>query len=151
MRSSIDDSLTVIPMQTATPAAPYPKSRIWAGRIMSGLVVFFLTADSIMKLMHASFVLKEMERLGLPVNLTVPIGIILLTCTILYAVPRTSVLGAILLTGYFGGAVLTHLRAGDPLLSHALFPIYMGVVLWGGLFARDKRLRALIPWRTSLP
>ncbi len=138
-------------MQTASPAAPDPKSRIWAGRIMSGLVVFFLTADSIMKLMRASFVLKESERLGLPLNLTVPIGIILLICTILYAVPRTSVLGAILLTGYLGGAVLTLLRAGDPVFSHVLFPIYMGVVLWGGLFARDRRLRALIPWRRYLP
>jgi hypothetical protein len=81
-------------------------------------------------------------------SLAVVLGTILLICTAIYAIPRTSVLGAILLTGYLGGAVATHLRVGDPLFSHALFPVYVGVLIWGGLFLREDRLRALIPLRS---
>ena len=84
-------------------------------------------------------------KLGYPETVIVPLGIILLTCTILYVIPRTSVLGAILLTGYLGGAVATHVRVGDPLFTHVLFPVYLGVLIWGGLYLRDDRLPALIP------
>jgi hypothetical protein len=90
-------------------------------------------------------VIHTFEQLGLPVALSVPLGVILLSSTLLYAIPRTSILGAILLTGYLGGAVLTHVRVGDPLFSHALFPVYLGMLMWFALYLRDARLRALIP------
>ena len=88
-----------------------------------------------------------MPLLGWPVSLAIPLGILLLSCLALYAIPRTAVLGAILLTGYLGGAVATHVRVADPLFSHVLFPVYVGAMLWGGLYLRDARLRALIPFR----
>ena len=87
------------------------------------------------------------EQLGWPATSIVPLGIVLLVCTALYAVPPTSVLGAILLTGYLGGTVATHARIGSPLFSSLLFGVYLGVMLWGGLYLRDDRLRALIPFR----
>jgi hypothetical protein len=87
-------------------------------------------------------------KVGVPPSLSVAIGAILLVCTSLYAIPRTSVLGAILLTGYLGGAVLTNMRVGNPLFSHTLSPVYFGVVLWLGLYLRDKQLRQLIPLRS---
>ena len=135
-------------MQTVTERSPASKTKVWVGRVMSGLVVLFLVVDSVMKFVKPAPVVEVSEHLGLPLSLIVPIGIILLACTTLYAVPRTSILGAILLTGYLGGAVLTHLRAGDPLFSHVLFPTYMGVLLWGGLYLREGRLRALLPLKS---
>ena len=120
------------------------KTKMWVGRVASGLVVAFLVMDATMKLMRVQMVLDTMRQLGYP-DVAVPLGIVLLGSTLLYAVPRTSVLGAILLTGYLGGAVNTHLRVGDPLFSHVLFPVYMGVLLWGGLYLRDSRIRELIP------
>ena len=113
------------------------------GRVMSGIAVAFLTIDSVLKLMRLPVVLEASAKLGLPAELAVPIGVILLASTVLYTIPRTAVLGAVLLTGYLGGAVLTHLRVGDPLFSHVLFPTYMGALLWGGLWLRDGRVRAL--------
>jgi hypothetical protein len=92
---------------------------------------------------------EAMAHLGWSLSLLPVLGIVLLVCTALYVIPITSVLGAILLTGYLGGAVATHLRGGDPLFSHVLFPTYLGVLLWGGLYLREPRLRALIPLRTS--
>jgi ABC-type transport system involved in cytochrome c biogenesis permease component len=87
-------------------------------------------------------------KLGYSETVIVPLGIVLLTCTILYVIPRTSGLGAILLTGYLGGAVATHVRIGDPLFTHVLFPVYLGVLIWGGLYLRDNRVRSLIPLRS---
>jgi DoxX-like protein len=110
--------------------------------------VLFLVFDSVMKFVKPAVVVEASAHLGLPDSLIVYIGITLLACTALYAIPRTSVLGAILLTGYLGGAVLTHARVGDPLFSHVLFPTYVGVLLWAGLFLREDRLRALIPLRS---
>ena len=104
----------------------------------------FLLMDSVMKLMKPAFVVQATVELGYPESVIVGLGIVLLTCTVLYLIPRTAVLGAILLTGYLGGAVATHVRIGDPLFSHTLFPIYVAVLLWGGLVLRDRRLRALI-------
>jgi hypothetical protein len=122
---------------------------LWAGRIMSGLVVLFLLMDAAMKLVKARTVLDSMPTLGWPVSSAVPLGMILLSCTILYLIPQTSVLGAILLTGYFGGAIATQWRAGNPLFGYILFPTYLGILMWGGLYVRDARLRALIPFRSN--
>jgi hypothetical protein len=135
-------------MQSGTQAAPVSKKRLWAGRIISALVVLFLVFDSVIKFIKPAPVVEACAKLGLPMNLVVGIGIVLLICTTLYAIPRTSILGAILLTGYLGGAVVTHLRVGDPLFSHVLFPTYFGMLLWLGLYLREDRLRALLPLRS---
>jgi hypothetical protein len=118
---------------------------IWAGRVMSGLVIFFLLLDGAMKLVPLDVVIKASEPLGIPGSLARTLGVLTIVCTLLYAFPRTAVLGAILLTGYLGGAVATHLRVGDPLFTHVLFGVYLGLLAWGGLYLRDSRLRALIP------
>ena len=120
---------------------------LWAGRIISSLVVLFLLFDSAIKLMKLPPAVEGTILLGYPESLVFGIGIVELVCILVYVIPRTSVLGAILLTGYLGGAVATNLRVGNPLFSHVLFPIYVGVLVWGGLFLRDHRLRALIPLR----
>jgi hypothetical protein len=122
---------------------------IWIGRTLSGLVILFLVADSAMKLVPLPIVPETMGQLGYPtsVELARGLGIITLLCTALYAFPRTAVLGAILLTGYMGGAMATHLRVGSPPFSHTLFGLYLCLMIWGGLYLRDERLRALIPLR----
>ena len=135
-------------LHSATQRAPIPKGRLWTGRIMSALPALFLVMDGVMKLMKPEFVVKATVQLGYPESVIVLLGIVVLVCVILYVIPRTTVLGAILLTGYLGGAVATHVRAGDPLFSHALFPVYFGILLWGGLYLREERLRALIPLRS---
>jgi hypothetical protein len=127
--------------------APVSKGRLWAGRVISALPALFLLMDAIMKLMKPAFVVQATVQLGYPESAIIGLGIVLLACTVLYLIPRTAVLGAILLTGYLGGAVATHVRIGSPLLSHTLFPVYIAVLVWGGLFLRDERLRALIPLR----
>src|SRR2546427_6285361 len=114
---------------------------LWAGRVLSGLPSLFLVVDGIAKLVKPAPVVEGTVKLGYPESVIIPLGIVLLTCTILYVIPRTSVLGAILLTGYLGGAVATHVRVGDPLFTHILFPVYLGVLIWTGLFLRDDALR----------
>jgi hypothetical protein len=116
-----------------------------AGRVVSALVVLMLLADSFAKIMKATPVLTAQAELGFPDPLTVSIGFVLFVCTCVYAIPRTGILGAILLTGYLGGAVAVKLRIGDSLFGQVLFPVYIGVMVWGGLFLREGRLRALIP------
>jgi DoxX-like family len=118
--------------------------KIWAGRIMSGLAVLFLLLDSVMKLLKLPVVVAGSIQLGYPESAVRGIGIVLLLCVVLYVIPRTAILGAILLTGYLGGAVATHVRVGSPLFSHILFPLYVAVLLWGGLFLRDVRVRAVL-------
>lgn len=135
-------------MPSDSQTAPVSKKGLWAGRILSGLVVLFLIPDGIIKFMKPAPVVDAFAHLGLPLSISVALGIILLLSTVLYAIPATSVLGAILLTGYLGGAVATHLRVGDPLFSHVLFPTYLGAVIWLGLYLREERLRALIPLRS---
>jgi hypothetical protein len=130
-------------------AAPVSKAMLWAGRIMTALPVLFLLMDGIMKLMKPQPVVKATVELGYPEGVIMGLGIVLLVCVILYVVPRTAVLGAILLTGYLGGAIATHVRVGNPLFSHVLFPVYLGVLIWGGLFLRDRRLRDFIPLRRN--
>lgn len=119
----------------------------WGGRILTGIPVAFLIVDGVMKLANVKAVADAMPLLGWPAGLAAPLGILLLSCVALYVIPQTAVLGAILLTGYLGGAVATHVRIGDPLFSHVLFPTYIGAMIWGGLFLRDARVRALIPFR----
>ena len=122
---------------------------LWAGRVLSALPAAFLVLDAGMKLVKPKFVVDATVAMRFSEGVIVPLGIILMTSTILYLVPRTAVLGAILLTGYLGGAVATHVRDGAPMLSHTLFPTYLGVMLWLGLYLRDARLRALIPLRQA--
>jgi sorbitol-specific phosphotransferase system component IIC len=126
--------------------AQISKSRLWVARIMSGLIVLFLLVDAVMKFIKPPAVVTATVGLGYPENTIVPIGLILLVCTVLYIIPRTSVLGAVLLTGYLGGAVATHLRVGAGLFP-ILFPVIMGLFVWGGLYLRDQRLSKLIPLR----
>jgi len=135
-------------MQSSIQTAPVSRKRLWAGRILSALPTLFLLFDGVAKLVKPAPVVEGTLKLGYPETVIVPLGIVLLTCTILYVIPRTSGLGAILLTGYLGGAVATHVRVGDPLFTHLLFPVYLGVLIWGGLYLRDNRLRALIPLRS---
>ncbi|MGH9684790.1 MAG: DoxX family protein [Candidatus Acidiferrales bacterium] len=125
---------------------PASKSMLWTGRVISVLVVLFLLFDGVTKVLKVPAVLKAAAQLGFSAREIVGVGIVLLICTILYAIPRTAILGAILLTGYLGGATVTNLRAGYPTFE-MLAPVIFGIVLWGGLFLRDRRLRTLIPVR----
>jgi hypothetical protein len=139
-----------IPMQTAirTDAHETPSAKaLWAGRIMSGLAMLFMLMDSVGKLVQPEQVVKGTTDLGYPASVILGIGIVELVCTLLYIVPRTAVLGAILLTGYLGGAIATHVRVGNPVFSHMLFPTYIAALFWGGLLLRDARLRAFLPFR----
>ena len=126
---------------------PISTTALWTGRVLSGLVILFLLFDGAIKLIPLDIVIETSRQLGIPTNLAVTLGVLTLLGTLLYAYPRTSVLGAILLTGYFGGAIYVHVRAGSPLFSHTLFGVYLGILLWGGLYLRDERLRLIFPWR----
>jgi hypothetical protein len=138
----------VMPSETLTAVGAVSARKPWAGHVLSGLPILFLLFDGVIKLMRIDPVLESFAQLGYPVSLALGIGIVELVCVAVYVIPRTSVLGAVLLTGYLGGAVATHLRMGGPLLSHTLFPVYVGVLVWGGLFLREDRLRALLPLRS---
>jgi DoxX-like family len=127
----------------ATETDPVSTTRLWAGRIISTLLVLFLLFDGVGKLMKLPPVVEGTARHGYPESLIIPLGITELACTIVYAVPRASFIGAILVTAYLGGATATHVRIGDPFF----FPIGFGVLIWGALFLRDHRLRALLPLR----
>ena len=135
-----------------TQVGPFPNRdyRSWIAWVISGLAIAFLLMDATMKLLALPVVLEASAPLGFPgADMARDLGILLLICTVLYAVPRTAVFGAILLTGYLGGAVATHVRVESPLFTHTLFGVYIGVMLWGGLYLRDIRLRALFPLRVS--
>jgi hypothetical protein len=134
-------------MHSATYAAPIWRARLSAGHFVSAIPVLFLLFDSAIKFTAIDPVVESFGQLGYPVSLALGIGAVELACLVLYVIPRTSVLGAILLTGYLGGAVATHVRVGSPLLTHSLFPIYVAALVWGGLFLRESRLRALVPLR----
>ena len=135
-------------MNAEAATAPVSKAALWGGRVLSALPALFLLADSVGKLLKPAPVVEGTVKLGYSESVIVPLGVVLLVCTALYLIPRTAVLGAILLTGFLGGAVATHTRVGDPLFTHILFPVYFGVMLWGGLYLREPRLRALIPLRS---
>jgi hypothetical protein len=121
------------------------------GLAMSGLVIAFMIMDGGMKLPPLDITVTTTAALGYPASpgLVRGIGLLGLGCTVLYALPRTAVLGAVLLTAYMGGAVATHARVGSPLFSHVLFGVYLGALLWGGLYLRDPRVRTLLPWRVA--
>jgi hypothetical protein len=119
------------------------KGRLWTARIMSGLVILFMLFDSILKLMKPAPVVEGTVTLGYAEHHILVLGILGLLSTILYAVPRTSFLGALLLTGYYGGVVATHIRVDSPLFTHILFPVYLAVLTWGGIYLRDEKVRKL--------
>ncbi len=135
-------------MASMDQTASESRKMIWTGRVLTGLVALFLLFDGITKVMKVPPLLKASAELGFPVAQIVFIGALLILCTILYLIPATSILGAILLTGYLGGATVTNLRVGHPLFE-TLFPVIFGVLTWGGIFFRDERLRSLIPLRTN--
>ncbi|MBV9559937.1 MAG: DoxX family protein [Bradyrhizobium sp.] len=138
-----------MPEHSGTTASQSATSSRWAGWILSGLVIAFCLMDGVMKLFHPQFVIDATSDIGWPADpaTLTALGVILLVSTALYALPRTAVLGAVLLTGYLGGAVASHVRHADPLFTHDLFGVYLGVLVWGGLWFRDTRLRALMPLR----
>jgi len=131
-------------MQSDTQTAPVSKKMLWAGYIISVLPILLLLFSGVMKLVKPGSVVEGFVRLGYPESLALGIGVVELACAVVYVIPQTSVLGAILLTGYLGGATATHVRIGEPFFM----PIVLGVMIWGGLFLRDARLRALLPLRS---
>jgi hypothetical protein len=133
-------------MQAEAHTAPVSKITVWTGRILSAIPSLFLLLDGVMKLVKPAPVVEATVGLGYSEGVILPLGVVLLVCTVVYIIPRTSILGAILLTGYLGGAVATHVRVGTDLFP-VFFPVMIGVLLWGGLALRDARLRALIPLR----
>ncbi len=130
-----------------TPAALSPPMwRLWAGRVLSGLPVLLLVASAAMKLSHSPMVVETfVGKLGYPASVLPALAVLELFCTVVYAVPRTALLGAVLLTGYLGGAVATHVRVGEPFVV----PLLLGVLPWAGLYLRDQRVRALLPLRKA--
>ena len=125
---------------------PVSKGMVWTGRIMSAIPVLLTLLGAVMKLFQVPAAMEGMARAGFSASFVVPIGILELICVVVYLIPRTSVLGAILLTGLLGGATVTTLRIGDPTYP---MPVILGMMAWGGLYLRDRRLRALIPLRKN--
>jgi hypothetical protein len=121
----------------------------WSGRVLSGLAIVFLLFDGAIKLVPWPVVTETMDRMGYgsSESLARTLGVITIACTVLYSIPPTSIVGAILLTGYLGGAMASHVRIGSPLFTHTLFGLYLGLMVWGGLWLRDGSLRDLAPWR----
>lgn len=139
--------MTTIAETAASPEISKPAQ--WTGRVLSGLVIVFLLFDGAIKLVPWPVVTETMDRMGYgsSESLARTLGVITIACTVLYAIPPTSILGAILLTGYLGGAMASHVRIGSPLFSHTLFGLYLGLMVWGGLWLRDRSLRDLMPWQ----
>ena len=121
-------------------------TRTWTGRILTGLVTLFLLLDGGVKVLNPAMAAAAAPQIGYAESLILPIGLIELACLAVYLIPQTAALGAVLLTGFLGGAVATHFRVNDPLLGYTLFPLYVAAILWGGLFLRDARLRVLVPF-----
>lgn len=134
-------------MTAISRAAPVSRNTLRAGRIVTAIPILFLVFDGATKVMRTRAVLDAFAQTGWSRSLAPVIGAILLICVVIYAIPRSAVLGAILLTGYLGGAVATNLRLGTPLFTYTLFPVYLGILVWGGIFLREPRLRSLVPLR----
>ena len=134
-----------VPVDGAAPRRARTAAHV--GRVCTGLVALFLAFDTVLKVLKLGPAVEGTMALGYPPGSVQGIGIIELVCLVLYLLPRTSVLGGLLLTGYLGGAIATHVRVSNPLFTHTLFPVYVAIVLWGGLYLREKRLRALVPLR----
>jgi hypothetical protein len=141
--TTFNPHLTFEPVHSARALAP-SKGALWTGRVLSTIISLLLGFDATMKLLQIAPVLKASAQLGYSAHAVFGIGVVLAVCVALYAIPRSAVFGALLLTGYLGGAIATHVRAGDPLLTHVLFPIYVAAVAWAGLVLRDGRLRAFL-------
>ncbi len=131
-------------MQATMQATPISNQSRWTGRALSAISILFLLMDGGVKLFNPPPVVEAMTQLQIPDHLTVGIGALLLICTLIYAIPRTAILGAVLLTGYLGGAMAVQLRIEAPLFS-LVFPVLIGALVWGGLYLREPRLRALLP------
>lgn len=136
---------------TSEERRPYGRGAVWTGRILSGFAVLFMLFDSITKIMKNPYVIKASANLGYPVSAIQIIGLILLACVVVYVIPRTSIIGAVLLTGYLGGAVATNLRIGAPVFSNILFPVYFGIVVWAGLYLRTPGVRAMFSLKPDRP
>ncbi len=134
------------PTQGLTPSETPSRAKLWVGRVMTGLPLLFLTLDGVMKLVNVPEVIEASEKIGYHASTLPYLGAILLASVLLTAIPRTRVFGAVLLSAYLGGAVATHVRLGNPLFSHTLAPIYFAALVWGGLYLRDARVRALSPF-----
>jgi hypothetical protein len=139
--------MNAMPHTATAEAAPTSSGLVWTGRVLSGLVVLFLLFDGAIKLVPLQVVIDTVIPLGWPADPVTwrALGIVLIASTLLYAYPRTALVGAILITAYLGGAVATHVRVGSPLFSHILFGVYVGIALWAGLWLRDPRMRVLLP------
>ena len=135
-------------MPTDIMTQPVSKPARYAGRLLSGVVILFMLFDGAVKLVPWPIVTETMDKMGYGSSETLArsLGIISIVCTLLYSFPPTSFVGAILLTGYLGGAVASHVRIGSPLFTHILFGVYLGIMLWGGLWLRDRTLRAMLPF-----
>ncbi len=129
------------------PSTPKASKSVWTGRVISAILTILLLLDAVMKFLKPDPVVEGTLKLGYEEPTLTLLGAALLGSTILYAVPQTAALGAVLLTGYLGGAVAAHLRVGDPLFSHTLFPVYLGALIWVGLYLRDERVRSVLPLR----
>jgi len=134
-------------LEAVAPGSPRSRKALWAGRVMSGFAVLFLLVDATFKVLELPPAVEGTMQLGFPARVVFGLGLLQLACLVVYLVPRTSVLGAVLWTGYLGGAVATHVRVGNPLFSHTLFPIYVATFLWAGLWLRDEQLRSVLPMR----
>jgi len=134
-------------MTSATNISPVGKKKLVTGYVLTTLAAVFMLFDTVIKVLRLPVAIQGTTELGYPADSVLWIGMIELVCLGLYLVPPTSVLGALLLTGYLGGAIATHVRVGNPLLSHTLFPIYVAILLWGGLYLRETRLHELVPVR----
>lgn len=147
MSFAMERHLEEVLMQSSSQGPSASAARRWTGRILSGVPVLFLVFDSVIKLFNVVPVQEAMHQLGYPPDTAVTIGLIELVCVALYVLPRTSVLGAVLLTAHLGGAIASHVRIESPLFTHTLFPIYVAALLWGGLYLREERLWGLLPFR----
>jgi len=142
--TTLDNTLTLAPFSEGPAPIAVSKGARWTGRTLSTIVGLFLGFDALMKLLQVEPVIKATVELGYHTHAAFGIGVILTLCLFAYAIPRTSILGAVLLTGYLGGAIATHLRVSDPLWTHTLFPVYVAAIVWGGLVLRDGRLRTFL-------
>jgi hypothetical protein len=134
-------------MEPTNQTAAVSQKSLWTGRVLSTLATLFMTFDGVIHVLMPPMVVEGFTKAGFPVSTSRPLGIIELLCLALYLIPRTSVLGAVLLTGYLGGAVAVNVRMSMPLFGYVLFPIYVALFFWGGLYLRDDRLRSIFPVR----
>ena len=132
-------------MQSTSESSTISKAKLRTSWVLSGVAILFLLFDCTIHILAPQPVIDSCKQLGFPLDTIQPLGYVELICLLLYAIPRTAVFGAVLLTGWLGGAIATQLRIGAPVFSTALFPVYVGVLLWGGLYLRDNRLADLIP------